>query len=109
MYRIIPDGRTIRVQSELDRRLRLALDRIVKDESFDDAFILEDIAHVPGYNRQFEDRCGDISGRYIGALALCSTYTGKTTRRCTGSPTSYPATSVRRGCSAPIRRTMYLT
>ncbi|NLF00485.1 MAG: hypothetical protein GX601_05835 [Anaerolineales bacterium] len=55
-------------------RLRLAIQRIVLDESFDDTFILEDIAHVPGYNRQFEDWCGDISGRYIGALALCSTY-----------------------------------
>ncbi|MHB8624798.1 MAG: beta-L-arabinofuranosidase domain-containing protein [Aggregatilineales bacterium] len=77
MQHVIANGRQIKVHSQLDKRLRLALDRIVNDASFDDAFVLEDVARVPGYNRQFEDWSGDISGRYIGALALCSTYTGE--------------------------------
>ncbi len=77
MLQIFADGRTVRARGELDRRLRLAISRIVLDESFDDAFILQDVAHVPDYNRDFEDWCGDISGRYVGALALSSTYTGE--------------------------------
>ncbi len=77
MLQIIPDGRAVRTRGELDQRLRLAIERIIRDASFDEAFILEDVAHVPGYNRQFEDWCGDISGRYVGALGLCSTYTNQ--------------------------------
>lgn len=74
---MIPNGKLIRVHSQLDRRMRLAIARIIHDASFDDDFVLEDVARVPGYNRQFEDWSGDISGRYVGALALCSTYTGE--------------------------------
>ena len=77
MLQILPDGRNVRSRGELDRRFRHAIDRLVRDEAFDDDFVLEDVAHLPGYNRQFEDWTGDISGRYIGALALAHTYTGE--------------------------------
>ncbi len=71
MLEIAPDAAGIGTSGELDARLSLALDRILSDPQFDDEFILEDVDHKPGYNRQFEDWAGDISGRFICCMALC--------------------------------------
>ena len=71
MLEIAAEAAGITTTGELDARLVLALRRILDDPQFDDEFILEDIAHKPGYNRQFEDWTGDISGRFIGVMAIC--------------------------------------
>jgi len=72
------DGRRgITLLGQLGRRLRAAAARLSDDPVFDEAFVLQDLAHKPGYRRQFEEWAGDISGRYIGALAACAPYTGE--------------------------------
>jgi DUF1680 family protein len=71
MLEIAPPAAAITTSGELDARLSLALGRILSDPQFDDEFVLEDIVHKAGYNRQFEDWAGDISGRFIGCMALC--------------------------------------
>lgn len=55
---------------ELDKRLRISLDRIMKGDepAFDMNFIIEDVALNPLYERRFEDFSGDLSGRYLGAV-----------------------------------------
>lgn len=71
MLHIASTESAIATTGELDARLSLALRRILSDPQFDDEFVLEDIAHKAGYNRQFEDWAGDISGRFIGCMVLC--------------------------------------
>jgi hypothetical protein len=75
--KVLPDGSAIRASGEVDQRLRLGLRRITADPSIDRDFLLEDLAHKPGYNRQFEDWCGDISGRFLGLFAVVASYTGE--------------------------------
>lgn len=72
---VLPDGAKIRATGEIDRRLRHGIRRIVADPSFDRDFILEDVARQPGYERQFEEWCGDISGRFVGLFASVASYT----------------------------------
>ena len=62
---------------QLDWRLRAAAARVAGDPVFDEAFVLQDLVRAPGYRRQFEEWAGDISGRYVGALAACAPYTGE--------------------------------
>ena len=69
--------RSIKIDSQLERRLRHALDRVAGDGIFDERFVLQDVARVPNYHRQFEEWAGDLSGRYIGAVAACAAYTGE--------------------------------
>ncbi|MCA1648339.1 MAG: glycoside hydrolase family 127 protein [Chloroflexi bacterium] len=73
----IAEAGAITLQGQLDRRLRAAAARLAGDRFFDKTFVLQDVAHKPGYRRQFEEYAGDISGRYIGALAAAAAYTGE--------------------------------
>jgi DUF1680 family protein len=68
--------RSIKVDGQLDRRLRHALDRVASDRIFDERFVLQDVARVSNYHRQFEEWAGDLSGRYIGAVAAGAAYAG---------------------------------
>ena len=69
-----PDHANSRVEprGELARRIELAQERFVKGETprFTTDFILADVALKPGYPRRFAEYSGDLSGRYIGALAM---------------------------------------
>lgn len=75
--RVLHDGGMVRATGELDRRLRLGLRRVVDDPSVDRSFVLEDLAHRAGYERQFEEWCGDISGRFIGLFSSVASYVGE--------------------------------
>src|SRR6266487_2509676 len=77
MGHAITDARRIKLDGQLDRRLRDAVSRLTTHNVFDEQFLLQDVARVPGYHRQFEEWSGDLSGRYIGALAACAAYTGQ--------------------------------
>lgn len=61
---------------DLSSRFDLTLNRILKGDSpkFDDDFILADA--VPRHTRRFTEFSGDVSGRYIGAMALAAQRTG---------------------------------
>jgi DUF1680 family protein len=76
-WETIGDGGGVALLGQLDWRLRAAAARVAADPVFDETFVLQDLAHVPGYRRQFEEWAGDLSGRYIGALAACAPYTGE--------------------------------
>lgn len=77
MPQTIADARSIKLAGQLDRRLRHAVARLADDHVFDERFVLQDLARTAGYHRQFEAWAGDVSGRYIGALAACAAYTGE--------------------------------
>ena len=77
VWHTIADARGIALHGQLDHRLRAAAARLAGDPVFDETFVLQDVAHEPGFRRQFEEWAGDISGRYIGALAACAPYTGE--------------------------------
>ncbi len=57
---------------ELRTRIEMTQDRLIRDgvPSFSAPFILADVSLDPGYPRRFANYSGDLSGRYIGALAL---------------------------------------
>ncbi len=57
---------------ELRTRIEMTQDRLTRDgvPSFSVPFILADVSLDPGYPRRFSNYSGDLSGRYIGALAL---------------------------------------
>lgn len=61
-------------QGELAARIGLAFDRItvVDEPAFSDDFILADVRVDPAYPRRFMEFSGDISGRFLGALAMIS-------------------------------------
>ncbi len=61
----------------LTDRFNLTAKRVLKDGPpvFDENFILADADAKPG--RRFTEFSGDVSGRYIGALALASRQTGE--------------------------------
>jgi DUF1680 family protein len=61
---------------DLSSRFDLTLNRVLKGESpkFDDDFILADA--VPQNTRRFTEFSGDVSGRYIGAMALAAQRAG---------------------------------
>ncbi len=77
MHQTLADARHIKLEGQLDRRLRHAVARVANDDVFDETFVLQDVAPTPDYHRQFEEFAGDLSGRYIGALAACAAYTGE--------------------------------
>jgi DUF1680 family protein len=58
-------------------RFDLTLHRILQGgpPHFDDAFVLADV--VPQNTRRFTNFSGDVSGRYIGALAAAAHHTGR--------------------------------
>jgi DUF1680 family protein len=62
---------------ELTARMNLALDRIRHGgpPEFTDAFILADA--VPRHERRFTEFSGDVSGRYLGALAVVAQQEGR--------------------------------
>lgn len=74
---VLRDGGQIQAIGEINRRLRLGLRRVVHDPTFDRDFILEDLAHQPGYERQFEEWCGDVSGRFVGLFSSVAGYIGE--------------------------------
>lgn len=61
----------------LTDRFNLTTKRVLKDGPpvFDEKFVLADAAAKPG--RRFTEFSGDVSGRYIGALAAASRQTGE--------------------------------
>jgi hypothetical protein len=77
MQPTIANIRSIRLEGQLDRRLRHAVTRLANDHVFDETFVLQDLARTAAYHRQFEEWAGDLSGRYIGTLAACAAYTGE--------------------------------
>ena len=76
MRQQIVDPGHVSVSGQLDRRLRLAGLRLSRSAPFNQAFVLQDVARAPGFHRQFEEWAGDLSGRYIGALAAYARYSG---------------------------------
>src|SRR5438445_13704322 len=75
MMQVLNDAAFIRATGPVDARLRQGVTRVVADPAFDRDFILEDVVRQPGYERQFEEWCGDISGRWVGLLAALISYT----------------------------------
>ncbi|MGD0580318.1 MAG: beta-L-arabinofuranosidase domain-containing protein [Bryobacteraceae bacterium] len=61
---------------DLTDRFHLTLDRVRKGgpPRYSEALVLADV--VPEPTRRFTDYSGDVSGRYIGALALASQFAG---------------------------------
>lgn len=61
---------------DLTARYNLTLRRVLDGSSpkFDDEFILADL--IPTNTRRFTNFSGDVSGRYIGALASAASYSG---------------------------------
>lgn len=59
---------------ELGARIDLIFDRFhtIVDPAFTDDFILADVKLDPAYPRRFDEFSGDISGRFLGAVALMS-------------------------------------
>lgn len=57
---------------ELSARIKMTQDRLTRDgmPSFSTPFILADVSLDPAFPRRFSNYSGDLSGRYIGALAL---------------------------------------
>ncbi len=72
-YRPLKDGSVIQAQGTLDRRFRAAFRRLVEGPEYTREFILSDV--TGDFWRVFTEYCGDISGRYLGAVALGRTYT----------------------------------
>lgn len=66
------DQATVRPEGELARRITMIHDRLMRGEAprFTEAFVLADVALDPNYPRRFSEYSGDLSGRYIGAMAL---------------------------------------
>lgn len=62
---------------ELTRRMDLSLARVLRGDqpTFSDDFVLADA--VPQHVRRFTEFSGDVSGRYLGALAVVSQFSGK--------------------------------
>jgi len=62
---------------ELTARYELTLDRVLRGgpPAYNDDFVLADA--VPQHVRRFTEFSGDVSGRYIGALAVASQFSGK--------------------------------
>lgn len=61
-------------EGELGARIALVFDRFyrVAEPAFTDDFILADVKLDPAYPRRFDEFSGDISGRFIGAVAMMS-------------------------------------
>ncbi|MEI8291476.1 MAG: beta-L-arabinofuranosidase domain-containing protein [Verrucomicrobiota bacterium] len=62
---------------ELTSRMELSLDRVLHGgpPTYTDDFVLADA--VPEHVRRFTEFSGDVSGRYIGALATAAQFSGK--------------------------------
>jgi len=62
---------------DLQERFELTLDRVIKGGPpvYDDSFVLADA--VPQHVRRFTEFSGDVSGRYIGALAVAGQFRGR--------------------------------
>lgn len=72
-YKPLPDASYIRVEGSLDNRFRMAMKRLTEGSEYTKEFLLADV--TGDYWRVFTEYCGDISGRYIGAVGLGRTYT----------------------------------
>ncbi len=70
------DARDVRVQGDLDRRIRITVARLLEGPNpyYTDDFILADVTGTP---RIFFNFNGDLSGRYLGALSTASRYLGE--------------------------------
>ncbi len=68
-----PSARQCRPAGLLARRVKLTADRLLSGQvpEFSSEFVLADVALTP--ERRFNEYSGDLSGRYIGALALLPT------------------------------------
>ena len=62
---------------ELTTRMNLTLDRVLHGGPpvYTDALVLADA--VPQHTRRFTEFSGDVSGRYLGALAVVAQFTGR--------------------------------
>jgi len=67
-----PIAAQIAARGELAARIDLTHSRFLLGEmpAFTDDFILADVALRPDYPRRFADFSGDVSGRFLGAMAL---------------------------------------
>ncbi len=70
--RPLPYGGLIEARGSLDRRFRMALSRLTNGPEYTEEFILSDV--TGDYWRVFTEYAGDISGRYVGGVALGRTY-----------------------------------
>ncbi len=57
------------VSGQIGERLSLTTRRLLSDYPYSERLVLEDVTRRRGYDRRFEEYEGDVSGRYIGALA----------------------------------------
>jgi rhamnogalacturonyl hydrolase YesR len=75
-YQPLPDASLIQVEGNLDHRFRRALLRLMEGPEFNREFILSDV--TGDFWRVFTEYCGDISGRYVGAVGLGRSYLNET-------------------------------
>jgi DUF1680 family protein len=70
-------GQAVLLAGELTQRMELSLDRVLHGgpPTYSDDFVLADA--VPQHVRRFTEFSGDVSGRYLGALAMVSQLSGK--------------------------------
>ena len=57
------------ISGQIGRRLALTTRRLLSDHPYSKKLVLEDVARRRDYDRRFEEYEGDVSGRYLGALA----------------------------------------
>ncbi|HFE53476.1 MAG TPA: hypothetical protein ENK07_08530, partial [Bacteroidetes bacterium] len=57
------------VSGEIGRRLDVTTRRLLSDHPYSQKLVLEDVARRRDYDRRFEEYEGDVSGRWLGALA----------------------------------------
>jgi DUF1680 family protein len=71
-----PNTEKMQPSSDLDRRFNLTLRRVLEDDSpkYSHEFLLADVR--PTTERRFTEYSGDLSGRYIGALASSASVFG---------------------------------
>ncbi|KQP56903.1 hypothetical protein [Agreia sp. Leaf283] len=64
------DGAEAFARGILRERLRLATAQLGSSTPYSDDLVVQDVEHRPGAHRLFQDYRGDLSGRYLGAVAV---------------------------------------
>ena len=77
----VPASGQVEPLGELGKRIELVHQRLLKGETpaFTQDFILADVMLRPDYPRRFDEYSGDLSGRYVGAVAMLPPPGGRAT------------------------------
>jgi hypothetical protein len=59
-----------RLHGDLRDRLAAATAQLAADTPYTDDLVVQDVVWDPSFNRLFQDYRGDLSGRYLGAVAI---------------------------------------